>query len=315
MRLNLAFLITVTLGSFACAAPVPRLETNVPERSHQLRVKLVTVTYNPKGLLPMIEPEKGETMMRTAINSVMSPKFTHVPDEDFHFLQTGDKENKDIARFTVEAFIKRGETETFKGGELRLAVLHLTLVVDRYQFVSCLYSPKLSSSNPPTTRVIPFLQPSSSSSVSAVFFLTYQLIRALPLMRLNLTFLTTIALVSFAYAVPVPREATSLQVRSNPLKVTSVSVTYNPAGLVVDQGDSGAAESLMKVAINNAMVPKFTRVNDPNAFHFIITSASEDKDTAKFTLEVLKENGKTKKYKGKLDIGTSEMSVSEPPRA
>ncbi|GAW04077.1 hypothetical protein LENED_005843 [Lentinula edodes] len=193
------------------------------------------------------------------------------------------------------------------------SVLHPTLVVDRYQFVSCLYSPKLSSSNPPTTRVIPFLQPSSSSSVSAVFFLTYQLIRALPLMRLNLTFLTTIALVSFAYAVPVPREATSLQVRSDPLKVTSVSVTYNPAGLVVDQGDSGAAESLMKVAINNAMVPKFTRVDD-DAFHFKTTSATKDKDKAKFTLEVLKENGKTKNYKGgELNIGTNRMDVSKEP--
>ncbi|KAJ3884753.1 hypothetical protein GG344DRAFT_71093 [Lentinula edodes] len=123
-------------------------------------------------------------------------------------------------------------------------------------------------------------------------------------MRLNLTFLTTIALVSFAYAVPVPREATSLQVRSNPLKVTSVSVTYNPAGLVVDQGDSGAAESLMKVAINNAMVPKFTRV-DNDDFHFKTTSATKDEDTAKFTLEV-EENGKTKKYKGgELKIGTN----------
>ncbi|KAJ3862258.1 hypothetical protein EV359DRAFT_65784 [Lentinula novae-zelandiae] len=125
-------------------------------------------------------------------------------------------------------------------------------------------------------------------------------------MRLNLAFLTTtIVLVSFAYAVPVPREAPSLQVRSDPLKVTSVSVTYNPAGLVVDQGDSGAAESLMKVAINNAMVPKFTRVDDGD-FHFQTTSATKNKDTAKFTLEVLKENGKTKKYKGgELKIGTN----------
>ncbi|KAJ3929019.1 MAG: hypothetical protein NXY57DRAFT_1063448 [Lentinula lateritia] len=132
-------------------------------------------------------------------------------------------------------------------------------------------------------------------------------------MRLNLTFLTTIALVSFAYAVPVPREAPSLQVRSDPLKVTSVSVIYNPAGLVVDQGDSGAAESLMKVAINSAMVPKFTQVDDGD-FHFKTTSATKDKDTAKFTLDVKEENGKTKKYKGgELDIGTNSMYVSKQP--
>ncbi|KAJ3806568.1 hypothetical protein F5876DRAFT_68861 [Lentinula aff. lateritia] len=124
-------------------------------------------------------------------------------------------------------------------------------------------------------------------------------------MRLNLAFLTTIALVSFAYAVPVPREAPSLQVRSDPLKVTSVSVIYNPAGLVVDQGNSGAAESLMKVAINSALVPKFTPVDDDD-FHFEITSATKNKDTAKFTLDVQEENEKTKKYKGgELDIGTN----------
>lgn len=101
--------------------------------------------------------------------------------------------------------------------------------------------------------------------------------------------------------------------RSDPLKVTSVSVIYNPAGLVVDQGDSGAAESLMKVAINSAMVPKFTQVDDGD-FHFKTTSATKDKDTAKFTLDVKEENGKTKKYKGgELDIGTNSMYVSKQP--
>ncbi|KAF8832886.1 hypothetical protein HHX47_DHR1001737 [Lentinula edodes] len=132
-------------------------------------------------------------------------------------------------------------------------------------------------------------------------------------MRLNLTFLTTIALVSFAYAVPVPREATSLQLRSDPLKVIRVSVTYDPEGLMVDQGDSGAAQLLMKVAINNAMVPKFTRVTD-EAFQFE-TTGLKDKDKAKFTLEVEEKKGKTKTYKGgELKIDTNRMFVSKEPK-
>ncbi|KAJ3884754.1 hypothetical protein GG344DRAFT_71094 [Lentinula edodes] len=136
-------------------------------------------------------------------------------------------------------------------------------------------------------------------------------------MRLDFAYLTTIALVSFAYAAPVVRR------KHGPFPVNNVTVVYDPNDEMVIVGESDR-EACMREAIQKyimeVMSSKFQPAPD-DCFHFEKT-ASEDKNmkgTAIFSVEVVEEEKegkppKTKTYKGgELIYNAYPVKVFKPP--
>ncbi|KAJ3915753.1 hypothetical protein F5877DRAFT_69628 [Lentinula edodes] len=124
MRLDIAYLTTIALVSFAYAAPVVRRKVHGP-----FPVNNVTVVYDPNDVMPIIGESDRETCMREAIQKyimeVMSSKFQQAPDDSFHFERTAteDKKMKGTAIFSVEVVEEEKEgkppkAKTYKGGEL-----------------------------------------------------------------------------------------------------------------------------------------------------------------------------------------------------
>ncbi|KAJ4470967.1 hypothetical protein J3R30DRAFT_1144563 [Lentinula aciculospora] len=128
-------------------------------------------------------------------------------------------------------------------------------------------------------------------------------------MRLNLATYFVISLVSFAYAAPVPREATmtSLKVRSDE-KVIQVRITFDRNGLL-GIITTNKAEEMMRTAIKDKMQGKF---GEPPDYGFKFTEGTtEEKGRAEFTFDTEK-NGDTKTYKGgRLVIDTNAMYVKK----
>ncbi|KAJ3806567.1 hypothetical protein F5876DRAFT_68860 [Lentinula aff. lateritia] len=120
-------------------------------------------------------------------------------------------------------------------------------------------------------------------------------------MRLDFAYLTTIALVSFAYAAPVVRR------KHGPFPVNNVTVVYDPndVELVVGESDREACMiEAIKKYMKEVMSSTFQQAPE-DSFHFEKT-ASEDKKmkgTAEFSVEVVEEEekgkaAKTRTYQG-----------------
>ncbi|KAJ3888882.1 hypothetical protein GG344DRAFT_67558, partial [Lentinula edodes] len=119
---------------------------------------------------------------------------------------------------------------------------------------------------------------------------------SLPLMRLYFAYLTTIALVSFAYAAPVVRR------KHGPFPVKNVTVVYDPNDMLkINQEDP---EACMINLINHYMMfmmsPTCLQASK-ESFHFEKTTSEEKKTkgTAEFSIEVLDENEEEEEKKEK----------------
>ncbi|KAJ3992376.1 hypothetical protein F5050DRAFT_940799 [Lentinula boryana] len=124
---------------------------------------------------------------------------------------------------------------------------------------------------------------------------------------LNLALFVT-WLVSLAYAVPMPRQASTIAIRSDRMQVTKVEVKYNPDDLPSPIKDG--ATGMMKDAITSALRGSF-REPDSAAFSFT-TGETKEKYRADFTFEAVKANGNEKNYKGgQVMIDTNKMFVTK----
>ncbi|KAF8832885.1 hypothetical protein HHX47_DHR1001800 [Lentinula edodes] len=125
MRLDIAYLTTIALVSFAYAAPVVRRKVHGP-----FPVNNVTVVYDPSDVMPIIGESDREACMKEAIEKymkeVMASTFQQAPDDSFHFKETAseDKKMKGTAVFSVEVVEEEGKNgkppknKTYEGGEL-----------------------------------------------------------------------------------------------------------------------------------------------------------------------------------------------------
>ncbi|KAJ4471684.1 hypothetical protein C8J55DRAFT_491261 [Lentinula edodes] len=136
-------------------------------------------------------------------------------------------------------------------------------------------------------------------------------------MRLNFAYLTTIALVSFAYAAPVVRR------KHGPLPVKNVTVVYDPNDEVLIVGASDTETRLIEAInkyIKDAMASKWEQA--PKESFYFEKEANKDENswgTAKFSVEVVEEEKegkppKTKTYKGgELIYNATPVRLLKPP--